>query len=159
MTDFTDLISQWLAAYQRSDHAAMAACYHEQATFEDIAFQLSGKKQIQAMWHMICDNGITVVEDSPPHVDGDCVVLRITDHYTFSSTGRPVKNPITCRFRFRDGLIVEHCDECDPKSWAQKAMGGMKGWLAGRISYLRRSAARKKLAAFISKHPEYSPTK
>ena len=49
MSDPTNLISQWLAAYQRGDHAGMAECYHEQATFEDIAFQLSGKKQIHAM--------------------------------------------------------------------------------------------------------------
>ena len=123
------------------------------------SFQLNGKKQIHAMWHMICANGIQVVEDAPPRVVGDEVVLGITDTYIFSSTGNTVVNPITCRFRFRDGLIVEHRDECDAKSWAQKAMGGVQGWLAGRITFLRRKAAREKMTGFIGKHPEYRETK
>lgn len=35
-----------------------AACYHPDATFEDIAFPLRGKKQIHGMWHMIAETDL-----------------------------------------------------------------------------------------------------
>ena len=155
MDDRVDLISQFLSAYQQCDHATMAQCYHEQATFQDIAFQLAGKRQIHAMWHMICDNGIDVVVDDPPKIDGDVAVTKITDTYILSSTGRKVANQITCCFKFGEGLIMDHRDECDPIEWARQGIGGAKGWLAGRIGLLRGRQAQKTLGAFVAKHPEY----
>jgi hypothetical protein len=44
---------QCLNAHKSND---MADCYHEEASFEDIAFRLKGKKQIHAMWDMICSD-------------------------------------------------------------------------------------------------------
>jgi hypothetical protein len=40
------------------DHEGMASCYCPEATFEDIAFNLRGKKQIHAMWHMIAETDL-----------------------------------------------------------------------------------------------------
>jgi hypothetical protein len=150
MSDNTGVISRLLTAYQQLDPAAMEACYHEQATFQDIAFRLNGKSEIGAMWRMICKNGIQVAIDEPPRAAGEKVVARITDTYIFSDTKRKVVNRITCHFYFRDGLIVEHQDECDPKDWARQALGGVTGWLAGRVGFLRRRKARKKLDKFIA---------
>ena len=36
----------------------MASCYHPEARFRDIAFDLQGIKRIHSMWHMICDTDI-----------------------------------------------------------------------------------------------------
>ena len=33
--------------------------------------------------------------------------------------------------------IVEHRDACDARQWAEQAIGGVKGWLAGRVRPLR----------------------
>ena len=68
------------------DHEAMASCYHSSATFEDIAFDLRGVRQIHAMWHMICERDIRVtfeVLDADEH-NGR---VNVVDDYTFSSTG------------------------------------------------------------------------
>lgn len=149
------LIKQFLDAYQSLDHNAMAACYGESAQFSDIAFRLQGRKPIHAMWHMICANGIEVeVQDVKEHA-GE-VHARIVDTYVFSDTGRPVVNPILCRFQCRDGLILQQIDECDALLWARQAFGGIKGEVVGRAGIMRRSAARRKLQRFIAKHPEYS---
>ncbi len=94
------LIERFLAAYQSLDHAAMAACYGESAQFSDIAFRLQGRKQIHAMWHMICANGIKVEIQDIKEQAGE-VHARIVDTYVFSDTGRTVVNPILCRFGCR----------------------------------------------------------
>jgi hypothetical protein len=136
------------------DHEAMAAYYHPQATFRDIAFDLRGKKQIHAMWHMICNGDIrTVVR----HIEADDDSGRATvqDDYTFSSTGRKVRNVIDSHFRFRDGFIVEQQDHCNARRWATMALGGIKGLLAGSFRFLRAQTAREKLDAFIARHPQY----
>lgn len=155
MVTDVQLIKQFLAAYQSLDHNAMAACYGESAQFSDIAFRLQGRKQIHAMWHMICVNGIEVeVTDVKEHA-GE-VHARIVDTYVFSDTGRPVVNSILCRFQCRDGLILQQIDECDPLLWARQAFGGVKGEVAGRVGLLRRSAASKKLQRFINTHSKYA---
>ncbi len=149
------LIEKLFVAYQSLDHNAMAACYQETAQFTDIAFHLQGRTQIHAMWHMICANGIKVeVQDVKEHAEE--VHARIVDTYVFSDTGRTVVNPILCRFQCRDGLILEHVDQCDAVNWARQAFGGIKGQVVGRASWLRQAAAQKKLQQFIAKHPDYS---
>jgi hypothetical protein len=155
MTIQKQLVEQFLTAYQSLNHNAMAACCHQSARFADIAFRLNGRKQIHAMWHMICENGIEV-EVQTVEERGDEVHARVVDTYVFSDTGRPVVNPILCRFQFRDGLIIEHLDECDALEWARQAFGGLKGEIAGRIGFLRRRTARKKIRKFIAMHPEYA---
>ena len=150
-----ELVERLLNAYQALDHDTMAACYHESAQFADIAFRLNGRKQIHAMWHMICEKGIDVdvkgVEER-----GDEVHARIVDQYVLSDSGRTVVNPILCRFQFSDGLIIDHLDDCDALNWARQAFGGFKGEIAGRIGFLRRRTARQKIRNFIAAHPEYA---
>lgn len=151
-----DLIHRWLKAFQSSDYDTMATCYHPDATFTDIAFVLQGQKQIHAMWHMICENGIEVELKESPRATGETVTTKIIDTYKLSNTGRQVKNPVLCTFRFREGKIIEQRDKCDPIAWAAQAFGGIKGWFVGRIGLLRRIAARKKIEAFIQQHPQYA---
>ena len=151
-----ELINKLLADYQAANHTGMAECFHEEATFQDIAFRLRGRKNIHAMYHMICNNGITVTIDQSAIHQGETVVARITDKYIFSDTQRPVKNPIKCTFRFRDGLIVEQRDECDAADWGRQAIGGIKGWAAGHIPFLRHLKAKKKLKLFIKEHHQYA---
>ena len=155
MATDTQLIRQFLTAYQSLDHRAMAACYGESAQFSDIAFRLQGRKPIHAMWHMICANGIKVEVRDVKEQAGE-VHARIVDTYVFSDTGRPVVNPILCRFQCRDGKIIEHVDECDAVNWARQAFGGIKGEVVGRAGFMRRSAARKKLQRFIDAYSEYA---
>jgi len=154
------LLHRLFGALDKHDHSTMAACYHPTANFQDIAFNLHSGKEIHSMWHMICEGDIRVSFDVS-HADDRAGRVRVVDVYTFgpaqspSATRRPVRNVIESRFRFEGGLIVEQDDTCDARQWAQAALGGVVGFLAGRFRPLRSCSARRKLRAFVDKHPEY----
>ena len=52
------LLEMFYKSLWNKDHAAIANCYHQDATFTDIAFKLYGKNKIHAMWHMICETDL-----------------------------------------------------------------------------------------------------
>jgi ketosteroid isomerase-like protein len=55
-SDNRELIERFYRAFQQRDGAAMAACYHANATFRDPVFELRGAR-IGAMWQMLCSRG------------------------------------------------------------------------------------------------------
>ena len=78
--------------------------------------------------------------------------------YTVGASGRTVYNVIDARFRFRDGLIVDHRDAFDLWRWTRQALG-LPGTLLGWTPMLQskvRQTARGRLDRFIAKHPEYA---
>ena len=148
------LLEKLFTCLNEKDHEGMAACYDPEAKFEDIAFNLDGRKQIHAMWHMISETDLCACfkvlrADS---FDGE---VALTDVYTFSETKRPVHNRIRCEFQFRDGLIVNHRDSCNALWWGIQALGPLLGLLSWIVPKKRKEKARKKLEAFIEDHPEY----
>ena len=144
------LLRRLFTSLQVQDAKAMADCYAPSATFHDIAFDLHDRREIHAMWKMICANPNPVrVTIERIEADDHSGRARIVDEYTFSDTKLPVVNPIESRFRFENGRIVEHRDECDAKEWGRQAIGGVKGWLAGRVRPLRAWKAAKKLRPFL----------
>jgi hypothetical protein len=155
------VIERLFAALNQHDATAMAACYREgKVIFHDIAFHFEEKPGIHDMWRMICE-GESGIQATVKAIDATDRTgeARIVDTYQFGrdsrkgKKGRPVVNEITSRFRFRDGLIEEHIDDCDPRVWAQMALGGPLGWIAGRIRWLRAKSATRKLEAFLHEHP------
>jgi ketosteroid isomerase-like protein len=149
MNHNADLLHRFFSNLNQHDHQAMANCYHPDAAFHDIAFDLRGENQIHSMWQMICGGDIRVAFEVVQASEQEGVV-RLVDEYTFSETGRRVRNPIESRFRFRDGLIIEQRDSCDPRAWAAMAVGGLTGFLAGRFRFLRSWKARSMLRRFIN---------
>ena len=143
------LLKRLYSSLDQHKPGEMAECYHANARFRDIAFDLEGRDAIHKMWRMICAGDIRarfeVVE-----ADDEGGVVKLVDEYTFTDTGRRVKNDIESRFRFRDGLIVEHLDNCDEKAWAAAAIGGVGGFLAGRFRFLRAWKAKQKLDRFVA---------
>lgn len=155
------LIERLYAALQRHDAEAMAGCYRDdRVRFHDIAFEIRDKARLYGMWRMICE-GESGIRVSVEHIRADDRIgeARIVDCYDFGRNmekgerGRPVVNQITSRFQFRDGLIVEHVDDCDERAWAEQALGGAIGWIAGRVRLLRSGAANRKLDRFLREHP------
>ncbi len=145
-----ELISRLYVALDRKDGESMARCYHAQARFRDPVFTLEGEA-IGDMWRMLTSRARDLRAESHDVVaDAETGSCRWDAHYTFSGTGRLVHNRIRARFRFRDGLIVEHVDEFDLWRWAAQALGPvgkLLGWsplVRGRI---RRQAAAN-LAAY-----------
>lgn len=129
----------------------MACCYDENAWFRDIAFHLKGRKQIRSMWQMICQGDIRCTFEVIAADDSEGVV-RLLDEYTFTGTGRHVRNAIESRFRFARGKIVSQSDACDSRAWAAMALGGISGYIAGRLRFVRAAKAHSKLAEFVRKH-------
>jgi ketosteroid isomerase-like protein len=153
----TRQLEQFYSAFQRRDHAGMAACYHAEATFTDPVFALRGK-EIAAMWHLLCEGGADLqVTFSGIETDGTTGRAHWEARYTFSTSGRKVHNVIDAQFRFKDGLIVEHRDQFDFWRWSRQALGptgALLGWapmMQGRVQ----RTARERLTRFIERHPEY----
>lgn len=148
------LLEKLYTCLDGKDHEGMAACYHPEAVFQDIAFTLRGKKQIHAMWHMISESDLRA-SFTIRQVDDQSGTADLVDDYTFRDTGQHVHNVIRSEFRFRDGLIIEHLDSCDALKWGVQALGPVKGVLSSLFPGKRRAAAMEKLDKFIANHSEY----
>jgi hypothetical protein len=61
-----------------------------------------------------------------------------------------VVNDVRARFRFRDGLIVDHRDEFSLTGWTRQALGGPAGMVMGYppLNQLLRRRARADLERF-----------
>lgn len=155
MHPHSSLLNKLYTCLKAKDHAGMAACYHPDAEFQDIAFALRGGKQIHAMWHLICETDLRATF-TIRQVDDQTGIVDLVDDYTFRDTGRPVHNVIRSEFRFRDGLIIEHRDSCNALKWGIQALGPVKGVMSWLVPSKRRETAMDKLEKFIASHPEYA---
>ncbi|HYF24495.1 MAG TPA: nuclear transport factor 2 family protein [Baekduia sp.] len=145
------LIERFYGAFAEGDGDAMAACYAPGVRFSDPVFPDLRGPRAGAMWRMLTQRGgdlrIELLEHEA-HDDRGSAHWRA--HYTFTDTGRPVVNDVHARFRFADGLIVEHRDAFSFHAWARQALGPL-GLVLGRTPVLRAQVRRKaagRLAAF-----------
>lgn len=154
MHQHAELIRAFYAAFQRRDHAAMAACYAPHATFGDPVFPDLTGWRIGAMWRMLCERATDLqLEASNVVADADSGSAHWEATYTFSGTGRRVHNVIEASFLFDGGRIVRHADAFDLYAWARQALG-LKGVLLGwspPVQRAIRSQAARGLEAFIRK--------
>jgi ketosteroid isomerase-like protein len=148
------LLNKLYTSLDQKNHVGMIDCYHPDAEFKDIAFDLRGKKQIHAMWHMISQTDLRA-SFKILRVDDQIGSVELVDDYTFGDTGRRVHNVIRSDVRFRDGLIIQHHDTCDALKWGLQALGPARGVMAWLVPAIRRARAKKKIDAFIESHPEY----
>ncbi|HYP12472.1 MAG TPA: nuclear transport factor 2 family protein [Bryobacteraceae bacterium] len=145
------LLDRLFSSLNNRDYEAMGRCYHDNASFRDIAFDLKGRQRIRSMWHMISQGDIRVTYEVVA-ADDHGGLVRLVAEYTFSDTGRRVRNPIESRFRFAEGKIVAQSDACDPRAWAAMALGGFAGYIAGRVRFFRSWKAHRKLRRFMQEH-------
>jgi ketosteroid isomerase-like protein len=149
-----DLIQRFYAAFDRRDGAAMAACYAPDATFVDPVFGRLTSEQAGAMWQMLTSQAEDLrVELAEHESDGSTGSARWIARYTFTRTGRPVVNEVRAKFKFADGLIVEHVDKFRFYPWARQALGRtgtLLGWTPSLQLRVHRDA-RRRLAAWMQK--------
>jgi ketosteroid isomerase-like protein len=138
------LIHELYAGLAALDGDRMAACYADDARFEDPVFGELRGERIGAMWRMLC-SGLDEIDVTVSGVsaDGDGGQAHWVALYEFA--GRPVENRIDATFRFADGLIVDHRDEFSFHRWASQALG-WPGTLAGWTPRMRRTVRRQVLA-------------
>jgi ketosteroid isomerase-like protein len=121
----------------------MAACYAPDARFSDPVFPDLKGQEPGAMWRMLTRRADDLKIELLEHeADGDRGSARWVAHYTFTQTGRPVRNDVRASFRFAGGLIAEHRDDFDFHRWSRQALG-TPGLLLGWTPILRASVRRR----------------
>ena len=87
-------------------------------------------EQTGAMWQMLTSRAEDLtVELAERDVRRRPGTAHWIAHYTFTQTGRPVVNDVRAKFRFQDGLILEHIDKFKWWRWARQALGTPGVWL------------------------------
>ena len=129
-----ETIAQFYQAFQKQDAEAMVSLYHDDIEFTDPAFGTLKGEKAKNMWRMLCKNA----------KDFSLEYSNITENtahwkanYTFSQTGRKVRNKIDAHFEFQDGKIIKHTDNFNLHQWASQALG-FKGWLLGGTSFFKK---------------------
>jgi hypothetical protein len=115
-----ETIERLYTAMNAHDGEAMAACYADDAVFEDPAFGELRDGRAKDMWRMLCARATDLAVELREHDDTSAHWVAT---YTFR-TGRTVVNDIRARFQFgADGLITDHRDDFDLRRWAAQALG------------------------------------
>ncbi len=141
------------AALDRHDGDAAAACYTEDAVFEDPAFGRLERGAVKDMWRMLTersDDLAVVLGEHGVAPDGRTGSAHWSATYTFTNTGRKVLNEIDARYTFTDGLISEQLDAFPLRRWGAQALGA-KGAVLGLTPLLGRGVrkqARSNLDAY-----------
>ena len=147
-----ELIERFYAAFNRRDGDAMAACYANEATFIDPVFGRLDADQTRSMWRMLTSRAKDLQVELVEHKsDGATGSARWIARYTFVQTGRPVVNEVRAKFKFADGLIVEHVDKFSFYRWSKQALGRtgtLLGWTPSLQLRVHRDA-RRRLAAWM----------
>jgi ketosteroid isomerase-like protein len=156
------LIERFYAAFARHDGDAMAACYAPDAIFRDPVFGQLDAAETAAMWRMLIARAPDLKVELAEH-DADATQgsARWVAHYTFSSTGRPVVNEVRAKFKFRDGLIVEHFERFNFWRWSRQALGTIGvilGWSPSLRLRVHRDARRGLAAAMQQRNGAVPPS-
>ena len=141
------LIHQFYNSFKRLDWQGMSACYHPNIEFSDPVFGALKGREVSAMWQMLCAGAVNFeLQFSQVQADDTQGRARWEASYTFSKTGRRVKNIIFAEFRFVDGKISRHSDHFSFWRWSSMALGPA-GVFLGWSGYLRRKAQQHALSA------------
>ena len=144
------------AALGQKDGDAMAALYAADATFEDPAFGELRGPEVGGMWRMLTARATDLaVRLDYVRADDNSASARWVAEYTFTATGRRVRNVGQANFSLRDGVIHGHVDSFPFWRWSRQALGG-PGWLLGWTPLLRskvRRNARAQLQRFMQETP------
>lgn len=154
-------LSRFYTAFAALDADTMARCYAEDATFDDPAFSLRGRRDVGGMWRMLCaatqakGRDVWRLEFRDIQADARSGRAHWEAHYRFSATGRLVHNVIDAEFSFTpDGLIASQRDHFSFWRWSRQALG-TPGLLLGWTPFLRakvRAQASANLQKFL-RHP------
>ena len=132
-------------ALDRHDGEGAAACYTDDATFEDPASGRLTGGAVKDMWRMLTERSADLsvtLHDHGVDDDGRTGWARWSATYTFTATGRSVLNEIDAEFEFADGLIRKQVDAFPLRRWGAQALGP-KGAVLGLTPLLGRGVRRQ----------------
>ncbi len=150
-----EIIHKFYQSFQELDPDGMVSCYHPEVVFEDPAFGVLNGEHAGNMWRMLCESqkgknfSVSFTEVYADEMSGQA---HWEAYYTFSKTGRKVHNIIDAKFKFKDGLIIDHRDHFDLYKWSKQALG-MTGFLIGWTGYFRQKL-NKQTNSLLKKYEE-----
>ncbi|MBN8703735.1 MAG: nuclear transport factor 2 family protein [Bacteroidetes bacterium] len=154
MNNNESVIQSFYQAFQSRDYKSMQNVYADNAVFSDPVFPSLNAAEVKSMWEMFCVNGKDLkIEFSKVSATENTGSAEWLATYTFSATGKKVKNRITAHFQFENGKIVKHTDTFDFYNWSKQALG-FTGLLLGWTSFVKnkvRKTARKSLMYYTQK--------
>lgn len=152
MNAHKQIIEEFYAAFADHNPEGMISCYHPDIIFRDPAFGTLKKEEVAAMWKMLVENSKGNLDIRFYNIEADETTGQAdwTASYTFSGTGRAVVNKIHARFRFKEGLIVEHHDDFNIWKWSSQALG-ISGTLFGWTGFMQ-SRIREKARRMLKKY-------
>ena len=134
---------------------ALKNLYHPEVTFKDPVFKLQAL-EVWVMWKMLFSSGKSPIKI----IYRDIIVnenmgsaLWIAD-YTFSKTGRKVKNVIYSSFEIKDGKIFKQTENFDFQLWMKQAFGPF-GTILYYIPFFKKilqKKAKKNLIQYMQKN-------
>lgn len=141
-----ELIQRFYTAFDASDGEAIAATYAPDATFVDPVFGSLSGPDVGQMWRMLTGRARSLKASSWSSTRTTRPgTARWRATYEYGPASRPVINNVNARFRFADGLIVEHVDDFSFFAWSRQALGRTGpalGWSPlGRRMVSRRARA------------------
>jgi uncharacterized protein len=151
-----ETIQRLYGALGRRDGAGAAACYADDAVFEDPAFGQLEDGAVKDMWRMLCERSddleVVLIEHGADAGEG---WAHWSATYTFTGTGRPVVNDIRSRFRFDGELIRDQVDTFSLRRWGAQALGP-RGTLLATVGLLGR-AVRKQARGNLDRYRVSGP--
>ncbi|MBN8867604.1 MAG: nuclear transport factor 2 family protein [Solirubrobacterales bacterium] len=140
-----EVIVRFYEAFAAGDPDTMATCYHERAHFSDPVFTDLNGPEVMKMWRLLIGRSDDIEITLGPHSADEAIgSAHWSAVYTFSQTGRVVHNEIDARFRFEDGLIIDHRDTFSLWRWSRMALGlpgVLLGWSPIVQGKIRRQSA------------------
>jgi len=128
----------------------MQACYAGDAVFSDPVFTNLNATQVKAMWEMLIKAGKDLqVEYSNIKATDTSGSVAWVATYTFSATGRKVKNQISSSFVFDNGKIVQQTDRFSFPAWARQALG-LPGLLLGWTKGLKKKVQQRAMGSLVA---------
>lgn len=148
--DMYEVIERFYRGFADGDSDTMQSCYHPLVHFSDPVFPDLEGSEVMKMWRTLIgrsdDLEVTLGAHEALPSAGPGQPPTGTAHwtavYTFSRTGRLVTNEVDARFRFEDGLIIDHVDDFRFWRWSRQALG-IPGMLLGWTPLLKRKVRRQ----------------
>ncbi len=151
-----EVVSTFYEAMKVRNYKTMASLYAINAVFSDPVFPSLSGFEAGKMWEMLLKSGKDMeVEYQILDHGKDKARVRWVARYTFSKTGRKVRNEVVSTFEILDGKILTQRDRFNFRKWARQALGFLP-WLLGFTGLTQKKVqetAERGLNDFIRAHP------
>ncbi len=126
-----EVVTKFYDAFKSKDFKTMQSLYAINARFNDEVFQGLNGFEAGKMWEMLLKSGKDMTVDYEIlDTSKNTAKVQWIANYTFSKTGRKVRNVVTSEFEIEDGKIYTQRDKFSFGKWSKQALGFVP-WLIG----------------------------